>query len=133
MSGQNFSDYLEDHIFEPLGMRDTLNVSNTRQINENSAIPRGHYVLLGHPVSQSEPSWFVDGPAGMISTAEDMAKWMLAQYNGRLLTPELMEQYQTAGQKARMEWGGLQKRMSRGRRFPIAEFYGRTRRKRRSI
>ena len=46
MSGQNFSDYLEDHIFEPLGMRDTLNVSNTRQINENSAIPRGHYVLL---------------------------------------------------------------------------------------
>ena len=43
----------------------------------------------------------------MISTAEDMAKWMLAQYNGRLLTPELMEQYQTAGQKGPYGMGWL--------------------------
>lgn len=116
MSRQNFSDYLEDHIFEPLGMRDTFNVSNTRQINENSAIPQGHYILLGHPVSQSEPSWFVDGPAGMISTAEDMSKWMLAQYNGRLLTPELMEQYHTAGQQGPYGMGWLAEEDEQGGR-----------------
>lgn len=98
MSGQSFSDYLENIIFKPLGMNHTFNVSTTQQINVNSAIPRGYYLILGHPVSQAEPLWFVDGPAGIISTAEDMAKWMLAQYDGRLLSPEQMEQYHTAGQ-----------------------------------
>ncbi|MFM9280742.1 serine hydrolase domain-containing protein [Paenibacillus jiagnxiensis] len=107
MSGQSFSDYLENHIFKPLGMNQTFNVSTTQQINVNSAIPRGHYLLFGHPVSQAEPLWFVDGPAGIISTADDMAKWMLAQYDGRLLPPELMEQYHTAGQSGPYGMGWL--------------------------
>lgn len=98
ISGQRFSEYLQDHIFAPLGMNDTFNVSTTQQINENTAIPQGHYLLFGKPIRKTEPIWFIDGPAGIISTAEDMAKWMLAQYNGRLLSPELMEQYHTAGQ-----------------------------------
>ncbi|MFB5676826.1 serine hydrolase domain-containing protein [Paenibacillus terreus] len=107
VSGQSFSDYLENHIFKPLGMNHTLNVSTTQQINENSAIPPGHYLILGHPVTRAEPLWFVDGPAGIISTAEDMAKWMLAQYDGRLLPPELMEQYHTAGQSGPYGMGWL--------------------------
>ncbi|MFB5761309.1 serine hydrolase domain-containing protein [Paenibacillus medicaginis] len=107
MSGQSFSDYLENHIFKPLGMNHTFNVGTTQLINENSAIPRGHYLMLGHPVSQAEPLWFIDGPAGIISTAEDMAKWMLAQYDGRLLSKELMEQYHTAGQSGPYGMGWL--------------------------
>ncbi|MBE1442723.1 serine hydrolase domain-containing protein [Paenibacillus sp. OAS669] len=98
VSGQSFSAYLNNHLFEPLGMNHTFNVSTTQQINENPAIPRGHYLVFGYPVSQAEPLWFVDGPAGMVSTAESMAKWMLAQYSGRLLSPELMKQYHAAGQ-----------------------------------
>jgi len=98
ISGQPFADYLASHIFKPLGMNQTFNVSSTQQINENSAIPRGHYLVLGRPFAQAEPSWFIDGPAGIVSTAEDMAKWMLAQYSGDLLTPKLMEQYHQAGQ-----------------------------------
>jgi CubicO group peptidase (beta-lactamase class C family) len=88
-------------------MNHTFNVSTTQQINENSAIPQGHYLILGHPVSQTEPLWFIDGPAGIISTAEDMAKWMLAQYDGSLLSPELMEQYHTAGQSGPYGMGWL--------------------------
>jgi CubicO group peptidase (beta-lactamase class C family) len=97
VSGQNFHAYMQKNIFEPLGMRHTFSVSSTQQINDNPDIPRGHYLLLGHPVRQAEPPWFIDGPAGIVSTAEDMARWMLAQSNGRLLVPELMEEYHKAG------------------------------------
>lgn len=98
ISGQNFAEYLASQIFKPLGMNQTFNISSTQQINDNAAIPQGHYVVFGRPVRQAEPSWFINGPAGIVSTAEDMAKWMLAQYSGRLLTPEFMEQYNKAGQ-----------------------------------
>ncbi|MCZ8517849.1 MULTISPECIES: serine hydrolase domain-containing protein [Paenibacillus] len=98
VSGQDFSAYMKKNIFEHLGMRHTFSISTTQQINENPAIPRGNYLLLGLPVRQEEPHWFIDGPAGIVSTAEDMAKWMLAQYHGELLTSELMEEYHTAGQ-----------------------------------
>ncbi len=97
VSGERFSDYLNQHVFKPLGMNHTFSVSSTLQLNANEAIPRGHYLMLGNPVSLPEPLWFVDGPAGIVSTAEDMARWMLAQYQGDLLTPSLMEQYHSAG------------------------------------
>ena len=99
VSGQSFSDYLKKNVFDPLEMSHTYNVSTTTQIHENPAIPKGHYLLLGQPVSMSEPSWFIDGPAGIISTAEDMAKWMVAQNHARLLAPELMEQFHAAGKR----------------------------------
>ncbi|MGM0867401.1 MAG: serine hydrolase domain-containing protein [Bacillota bacterium] len=107
ISGQRFSDYLHDHIFAPFGMNDTFSVSTTQQINENPAIPQGHYLLLGKPISTAEPLWFIDGPAGVISTAEDMAKWMREQYDSQLLSPNLMEQYHAAGQRAPYGMGWL--------------------------
>ncbi|MZQ81070.1 serine hydrolase [Paenibacillus sp. 5J-6] len=107
ISGQRFSEYLHDHIFTPVGMKDTYDISTTQQIIENNAIPQGHYLLLGKPIRKAEPLWFIDGPAGIISTAEDMAKWMLAQYKGNLLAPELMEQYHTAGQRGPYGMGWL--------------------------
>ncbi|MWV46233.1 serine hydrolase [Paenibacillus sp. HJL G12] len=116
VSGRNFSDYLTSEIFKPLGMDHTFNVSSTQQINHNSAITRGHYLVLGRPVSQNEPSWFVDGPAGIVSTAEDMAKWMLSQYNGRLLSPELLEQYHKAGQISPYGMGWLAEEDDQGGR-----------------
>ncbi|RKN86302.1 serine hydrolase domain-containing protein [Paenibacillus ginsengarvi] len=97
VSGERFSDYLDHHVFKPLGMNHTYSVDTTQQINENEAVPQGHYLILGRSVSSSEPLWFVDGPAGIVSTAEDMSRWMLAQYRSRLLSPAMMKQYHTAG------------------------------------
>ncbi|HWO53674.1 MAG TPA: serine hydrolase domain-containing protein [Paenibacillus cookii] len=107
VSGQRFSDYLHDHVFGPLGMKDTFNVSATEQINANPAIPAGHYVLLGKPVAKEEPSWFIGGPAGVVSTAEDMAQWMRAQYDAKLLSPGLLKQYHAAGEQGPYGMGWL--------------------------
>ncbi|MGG4143105.1 serine hydrolase domain-containing protein [Paenibacillus algorifonticola] len=116
VSGQSFSVYLKKNVFDPLGMKHTFNVSSTQQIIENPAIPRGHYLWFGYPVSKAEPSWFIDGPAGIVSTAEDMAKWMLAQYHSRLLAPELMEQFHTAGQRGPYGMGWLAEEDEQGGR-----------------
>lgn len=97
MSGERFSDYLQQHIFEPLGMKHTFSVSTTQEINEDHTIPEGHYLNLGRTIAQPEPMWFIEGPAGIVSTAEDMSLWMLAQYHERLLSPALMKQYHAAG------------------------------------
>ncbi|USK42123.1 serine hydrolase domain-containing protein [Cytobacillus oceanisediminis] len=107
ISGKRFSVYLKEHIFAPLGMNGTFSVSMTEQINENDAIPRGHYLLFGNPKSTAEPLWFIEGPAGVVTNAEDMAKWMRAQYNPQLLSPNLMEQYHTGGQRAPYGMGWL--------------------------
>lgn len=107
ISGERFSDYLNRHIFKPLGMNHTFSVSTTRQINGNEAIPPGYYSILGRSLSRSEPLWFIDGPAGIVSTAEDMSKWMIAQYSGHLLPPALMNPFHSAGDIAPYGMGWL--------------------------
>ncbi|UPK41410.1 serine hydrolase domain-containing protein [Paenibacillus pabuli] len=97
VSGERFTDYLKKHIFEPLGMSHTFSVTTTQQINENKTIPLGHYLSLGRSIEQTEPLWFIEGPAGIVSTAKDMSLWMLAQYQGRLVSPALMKQYHSSG------------------------------------
>ncbi|WP_127592842.1 serine hydrolase domain-containing protein [Paenibacillus lautus] len=107
ISDERFSDYLNRHIFKPLGMNHTYSVSTTHQINRNEAIPPGHYSILGRSVSRSEPLWFIDGPAGIVSTAEDMSKWMIAQYSGHLLSPALRNQFHSAGETSPYGMGWL--------------------------
>ncbi|ARU62119.1 serine hydrolase [Tumebacillus avium] len=107
VSEQRFSEYLQHHIFVPLGMKDTFSVSTTEQINEHPAVVQGHYLLLGKPTHTDEPLWFIEGAAGVISTARDMEKWMRAQFDPRLLSPQLMEQYHAAGQHSPYGMGWL--------------------------
>ncbi|WP_256257501.1 MULTISPECIES: serine hydrolase [unclassified Paenibacillus] len=114
VSGERFSEYLNSHIFKPLGMNHTFTMSNTQQISGNEKIPPGHYVSLGRAVSQPEPAWFVDGPAGIVSTAEDMSIWMQAQYQGSLLSPALMTQYHAAGDIGPYGMGWLAKESESG-------------------
>ena len=83
VSKETFSDYLQRHIFTPLEMNRTFNVSNTNQFDEKpNAISSGHYFLFGKPIAAAEPEWFVEGAAGMVSTVNDMAKWLIIQGNG---------------------------------------------------
>lgn len=90
--------------------------------------------MLGHPVRQAEPPWFIDGPAGIVSTAEDMARWMLAQSNGRLLVPELMEEYHKAGPSGPYGMGWMAgKEEKGGGPFLITEYSGRIKQRKRYI
>ncbi|CAG7637942.1 Protein flp [Paenibacillus solanacearum] len=83
VSSERFPDYLQRHLFQPLGMHHTLDAVSTGQFRSmyGSLLPQGHYLLFGRPVAAVEPEWFVEGAAGIVSTADDMAQWLQLQLN----------------------------------------------------
>jgi D-alanyl-D-alanine carboxypeptidase len=80
-SGQSYRDFMHDRIFAPLGMNSTQ--------AELSQVPNLAVGLTDRGFESSDFSqWQWAGAAGnMISTATDMAKWMQALDQGKLLKP----------------------------------------------
>ncbi|MDX8030130.1 serine hydrolase domain-containing protein [Lentzea sp. BCCO 10_0856] len=77
-SGEKFGEYLRKHVFEPLGMRDTVAIDVTpRDLPPDYR--RGYGYAYGFSVALTEPDRFVAGSDGVITTAADMAKWLVAQ------------------------------------------------------
>ncbi|MDP9843047.1 hypothetical protein J2853_002258 [Streptosporangium lutulentum] len=58
---------------------------------------RGHLLVLGKAVALPEPPGFGNGSGGVLSTAGDMARWLIAQNNG-ILTPSSVRQMRTPSQ-----------------------------------
>lgn len=81
-SGEEFDNYVQSHVFTPLGMADTVSV--TRAEHAASAAPRlaqGHIVVFGAPLTRAEPDGYVAGSSGVVSTADDLAQWLVAHTN----------------------------------------------------
>lgn len=78
VSGLPFDEYLRTRVFAPLGMTDshTLNVAA-----EMPPSARGHLMILGLAVALPEPPAFGNGSGGVLSSAHDMAAWLIAQGN----------------------------------------------------
>lgn len=75
-SGLPFETYLRERIFSPLEMHHTFAVDS---LSMDSGIANGHIRFFGYPISRPEPSWFLGGAAGVITTAEDMGRWLTFQ------------------------------------------------------
>lgn len=101
VSGQEFTDYLREHVFEPAGMSATTTTATT-----NTAVPGlsdGHTFLFGQPVAVDGPDYFTAGAGGVVSTAADMARWLLLQSNrgrsetgSRVVSAAAVEEMHTA-------------------------------------
>ncbi|MEV4107883.1 serine hydrolase domain-containing protein [Nonomuraea sp. NPDC049695] len=97
VSGEPFAAYLRAHVFTPLGMRSSTTVDTERDL---PASARGHLVVLGQAIALPEPPGFGNGSGGVLSTAGDMARWLIAQSNG-ILTPASTQQLRTPSQANR--------------------------------
>jgi|GEM_PF-305035 len=87
VSGQSYGDYMEQKVFGPLGMNGSFSSPERAQaaLAEISDLrpPSGHQSLFGLtvPTRQGEHSGTV--PSGyLVSTAEDMSKYLLMQMDG---------------------------------------------------
>jgi D-alanyl-D-alanine carboxypeptidase len=84
ITGTSFGDYLGERIFTPLGM------TNTRIVSLSDIIPNraaGYYWENGklHNGTYIAQSILGYGGGGIVSTAEDMAKWAIALDGEKLL------------------------------------------------
>lgn len=99
ISGKQFNSYMQDHIFEPLGMDDTHTVLQAHPIEGMNA---GHVTAYGLSLPLPELRGDLGGAGGVISTAQDMGAWLSMQQRGgitadgeRLLPQHLIEESHT--------------------------------------
>jgi CubicO group peptidase (beta-lactamase class C family) len=98
VTGRPFQAYLDAHVFAPLAMTRTTGVVTSGQAP--SAAPRlarGHVLAFGVPVARRELDGYLGGSGGVISSARDLATWLILQnqggtFQGRsLLSPQGIE------------------------------------------
>lgn len=101
VSEQAFEDYLNEHIFGPAGMGGTTAVANYAEGVPN--LEDGYNRWFGLNVARGESDRFVMGSAGIVSTATDLASWLVVQGDGgkasngrQLLPPEAVRTMHTA-------------------------------------
>jgi len=83
VAGEPFASYLRRHVFEPLGMSDSTTIDVTpRSLPRN--VRQGYGYAYGASIAAAEPKRFVNGSDGVITTAQDLARWLVVQDNAGL-------------------------------------------------
>lgn len=92
-----FSQYLKQKVFSPLGMNDSLTIVNSGDFVQG--LPKGYVTAYGTAIPWTELEAMIMGAGSIISTASDMGKWLSMHNNeGRneigeeLLSKELLEE-----------------------------------------
>ena len=124
MSNMPFLDYLRVNVFAPLEMQRTLHAVTTQEGKQRAdTLAAGHLVAFGIPFRYPEMDGYLGGSSGVITTAEDMAHYLIAQNNGgryqgrQLVSPESIALMQTppAGMKTNYAMGWIESTVN-GRR-----------------
>ena len=89
--------YLEENLFQPLGMEDTRSVATAGA--DDPGLQGGHVTAYGTTIGLGEMDQLLAGSGGVISTAEDHARWLAMITSGgaapdgqQLLSAELLEE-----------------------------------------
>lgn len=99
VSGESFANYLRHNVFEPAGMRSTTTVGRTPR-DLPATVRRGYIYAYGTSIPAREPTRFVTGSDGVITTAQDMARWLIVQSGGtRLVSPESLKAMHTSSDR----------------------------------
>jgi CubicO group peptidase (beta-lactamase class C family) len=111
VSGTSFETYLQEHVLNPLQMKQSF---MSQEQAKRAGLAQGHRSWFGFPVPIDVPSHPAAFAAGyLISSAEDMAHYLIAQSNGgryngvSLLSPQGIDTMHTfaPGSSYAMGWG----------------------------
>jgi CubicO group peptidase (beta-lactamase class C family) len=98
VSGQPFDSYLANNVFEPLGMSSTVSVVTSRDFALRApSLAQGHIGVFGASVAWGEADGYVAGSTGVVSTATDMAQYLMLHAGSHpagdsVLTPDSVTQ-----------------------------------------
>ncbi|GAA2622594.1 serine hydrolase domain-containing protein [Streptomyces axinellae] len=79
VSKEPFATHMERHVFGPLGMSRTTTVNSTTDMPGDA---RGYVRAYGTVFERGHPRWFAQGAHGVVSTAQDLAQWLMTQNGG---------------------------------------------------
>jgi CubicO group peptidase (beta-lactamase class C family) len=86
VGGRPFPDYLRAHLFAPLAMTRTTSVVTAAQAPSAAQdLAQGHILAFGVPIARAELDGYLGGFDGVISTARDMATWLIVHNQGGAL------------------------------------------------
>jgi CubicO group peptidase (beta-lactamase class C family) len=80
VSGETFENYLRTHVFGPAGMPASTTTNTDDQ--PVAGLADGHVIAYGQPVAIPAPNTFGAGSGDVVSTAADMADWLIVHANG---------------------------------------------------
>ncbi|MFF4122086.1 serine hydrolase domain-containing protein [Microbispora rosea] len=92
VSGTPFAEFMAATVFTPLGMTSTRTVDTTEELPGAGA---GYIRAYGQVIERAHPKWFVNGSYGVVSTAHDLARWLIMQNGHGALPRELVRATQT--------------------------------------
>lgn len=97
VAGMPLNTYLEENLFQPLGMDDTRSVDTAGA--DDPGLQGGHVTAYGAALPMREMDQLLAGAGGVVSTAEDHARWLAmltadgaAPDGEQLLPAELLEE-----------------------------------------
>jgi CubicO group peptidase (beta-lactamase class C family) len=85
VTGAPFDVHMAAAVFGPLGMTSTRTVNTTMDL---PSAGEGHIRAYGQVIKRAQPKWFVNGSYGVVSTAGDLAKWLIAQNGAGHVFPQ---------------------------------------------
>jgi CubicO group peptidase (beta-lactamase class C family) len=88
VSGQSYGDYITEHFFKPLGMKNSY-YGDTRPVIKNRASGYSQGEEMGTYANAAFLSMTQPYAAGsLLSTVEDLSIWSRALHNGKVVKPE---------------------------------------------
>ena len=90
VTGKPFHENLQEVIFNPLGMKDTYLMFYSEP--ENGKKPIAEIWVNGHEVSQFQSVSIDWAGGGVVSTVDDLATFIRALYQNRIINPETLEE-----------------------------------------
>ncbi|WP_040252084.1 serine hydrolase domain-containing protein [Psychroserpens mesophilus] len=102
VSGKSFADFMQEDVFEPFGMENTIKKSSTYTIIKNRAI--GYIEDEGNFYKTHLHAFIYNGDGQVLTTPEDMFKWLLGLQKVKNQYPELYKKMHT---KAKLNNGNI--------------------------
>jgi len=96
VSGQAYIDYVTQQLFVPAGMNSTFLHEGLRKVPDQRIAIGYEAQTVGKdnkPKYWGRTSWLVMGSGGMVSTVEDLAKFITAVHDGTLLNAKEVKKY----------------------------------------
>jgi CubicO group peptidase (beta-lactamase class C family) len=95
VSGQGYTDYVRRELFEPAGMEHSGFFGEPRWQELDTAIGVGGSEHGANDPASWPFTWALVGNGGLVTTVSDLERWLVASWDGRVLTTAALEAYRT--------------------------------------